>query len=454
MPNSRLPTRSASSERPARLVRGAAGAVGWALAAGLSLALAGPARAQMTTADYIVAVINQELVTARELQIRMERIRDDAQRSRQQLPAGTEFRRQVLDVLIDERVLVTSARDSGFKVDEAEVDRAVSNVASQNQLTMPQLRDRLRREGIDYRRFRDNLKDQILVERVREREVASRIRISDGEIDAAIDSRRSQSGVATELDLSQILIGVPDGAAEPVVAERRARADAVLARLRAGEDFATVARTVSEDANRERGGSLGLRPADRLPEVFVRAVAGLAPGAVIAESLRTGAGFHILKLVERREPAAFTVPQIRARHVLLRVSPELPEAAAIRRLNDLKREVESGRRTFEAIARENSEDASAAQGGDLGWASPGTFVPEFEEAIAELRPGGIADPVVTRFGVHLIQVIERRQTTLDARQIRDQTRAALRESKFDDAYIDWVKDLRRGAWIELREPPV
>ena len=413
----------------------------------------GPAVAQSSTADYIVAVVNQELVTARELQIRMDRIREDAQRNRQPLPPAAELRRQVLDVLIDERVLVTSARDTGPKIDEAEVDRAAANVAQQNQLTSQQLRERLRREGIDYQRFRSNLKDQILVERVREREVASRIKITDAEIDAAIEARRAQSGQATEIDLAQILVTVPDDANPAVVGERRARAEAALARVRAGEDFATVARSVSEDANRERGGALGLRPADRLPDVFVRAVASLAPGQVAPELLRTGTGFHVLKLLERRQPAAFAVPQVRARHVLLRVSPELPEAAAVRRLTELKRQVESGSRTFEAIARENSEDGSAAQGGDLGWASPGTFVPEFEEAIAELRPGAIADPVVTRFGVHLIQVVDRREVTLEARQVREQTRAAIRESKFDDAYLEWVRDLRRGAYVEMREPP-
>jgi peptidyl-prolyl cis-trans isomerase SurA len=424
-----------------------------ALAAACALGSVAPAGAQTSTGDYIVAVVNQELVTARELQIRMDRIREEAQRNRQPLPPPAELRRQVLDVLIDERVLVTSARDNGPKIDEAEVDRAAGNVAQQNQLTMQQLRERLRREGIDYQRFRSNLKDQILVERVREREVASRIKITDAEIDAAIEARRAQSGQATEIDLAQILVTVPDGADPAVVGERRARAEAALARVRAGEDFATVARSVSEDANRERGGALGLRPADRLPDVFVRAVASLAPGQVAPELLRTGAGFHVLKLLERRQPAAFTVPQVRARHVLLRVSPELTEASAIRRLGELKRQVESGSRTFEAIARENSEDGSAAQGGDLGWASPGTFVPEFEEAIAELRPGAIADPVVTRFGVHLIQMVDRREVTLEARQVREQTRAALREAKFDDAYLEWVRDLRRGAYVEMREPP-
>jgi len=326
-------------------------------------------------------------------------------------------------------------------------------VATQNQMTLAQLRERLRQEGIPFAKYRENLRDQIMVERVREREVVSRIKVTDAEIDEVIEKRRKAAGTSTQINVAQILVTVPEGAADGVVAERRARADGALKRVRGGEDFATVAREISEDSNRAQGGEMGMRPVDRLPDLFARAVQGLKPGEVAPDLIRSGAGFHVLKLVDRKDGGAFTVEQSRARHILLRPSAELTAEAAARRLVQFKREIQSRARTFEQLARENSEDASAPQGGDLGWTAPGSFVPEFEEAMAALPIGGISDPVTTRFGVHLIQVIDRRQTTLDVRQLREQARNILREQKFEAAFTEWLRDLRSRAYIEYREPP-
>ena len=409
-----------------------------------------PAAAQR--GDYIVAVVNQELVTASEVQQRLARIREEAARNRTPLPPAATLRKQVLDALIDERVLVTNARESGARVDDPELDRAVANVAQQNQMTMAQLRERLKQEGISYAKFRDNIRDQMLVERVREREVGSRIRITDAEIDDVIEKRRKAAGMATELNVAQILVVIPEGATDAVVAERRARAEAALKRVQSGEDFATVAREVSEDANRAQGGEIGLRVSDRLPDLFLRAVERLRPGEVAPEVLKSAAGFHVVKLLERKD-SDFTIDQSRVRHILLRPSPELSPEAAARRLLQFKSDIQSGQKTFEQLARDNSEDGSAVQGGDLGWASPGSFVPEFEEAIAKLPIGGISDPVTTRFGIHLIQVIDRRKITLDNRQLREQARNILREQKFEEAFAEWLRDLRGRSYIEYREPP-
>ncbi|MGZ8260196.1 MAG: peptidylprolyl isomerase [Caldimonas sp.] len=424
----------------------------WRVAAAGTIGLAA-LHAAAQTGDYIVAIVNQELVTASEVQQRLARIRDEAARNRTPLPPPASLRKQVLDALIDERVMVTNARESGARVDEPELDRAVANVAQQNQLTTAQLRERLRQEGIPYAKFRDNIRDQIMVERVREREVTSRIKITDAEIDELIEKRRKAAGVGTELALAQILVGVPEGASEQVVAERRARAESALRRTLAGEDFATVAREISEDANRAQGGEIGLRPSDRLPDLFVRAVQRLKPGEVAPELVRSGAGFHVLKLADRKEAAAFTIEQSRVRHILLRPSAELTAEAAARRLVQFKRDIAAGTRTFEQLARENSEDGSAQQGGDLGWASPGSFVPEFEQAVAALPVGGISEPVATRFGLHLVQVVDRRRTTIDQRQLREQARNMVREQKFEDAFAEWLRDLRGRAYIEYRDPP-
>ncbi len=419
-----------------------------------------PAQAQQAPqrsarlADYIVAIVNSELVTAAELELRIARLRDDAARNNSSLPGGAELRQRVLDLLINERVQVTHARDSGQKVDDAELDRAVANVALQNQLSLPQLRDKLKQEGLDYGRFRTNIRDQLITERIREREVLARIRISDAEVDAFIEKRRAAAGASDEYNIAQILVTVPEGAAPALLAERRARADAALARVRAGEAFEAVARAVSEDANKAAGGVIGLRPADRLPDVFMDVVRPLKAGEVAPTPLRTGAGFHVLKLIEKKDAGGMAIQQTRARHILLRPSPQLPQDAALRRLAEFKRQIVAGTKTFEQLARENSEDGSAAQGGDLGWASPGGFVPEFEETMNAMTPNGISEPIVSRFGVHLIQVVARRQVTLEAKQLREQARSALREQKFDDAYTEWLQELRARAYVELREPPL
>jgi peptidyl-prolyl cis-trans isomerase SurA len=356
--------------------------------------------------------------------------------------------------LIDERVQITYARETGPRLDDAEIDRAVTNVAVQNQLSVAQLRERLRQEGQDYQRFRNNVRDQLVTERVREREVTARIRVSDAEVDAYLEKRRAEAAASDEYNLAQLLVKVPEGATADVVAERRSRINAALARIQRGEAFEAVTREVSEDDTRAAGGVIGFRTADRLPDLFMAAVRPLRAGDVAPAVVRSGAGFHLLKLVDKREAGVFAARQTRARHILLRLSPRLSQETAVKRLLEYKAQIESGARSFEQLARENSEDGSAPQGGDLGWAAAGTFVPEFEDAMNALALAGISEPVVSRFGVHLIQVVERRQVNLDARQQREQARNVLREQKFEDAYLEWIRDLRARAYIELREPPL
>ena len=408
---------------------------------------------QLKPGDYIAAIVNSDIVAASEVIQRTARMRDEA-RQRGQTVTDEQLHKQALDSLIDERAIVTYARENGPRVDEPELDRVVANVATQNKLSMTELRQRLSAEGIDFKRFRENLRDQMLSERVREREVQGRIRITDGDIDKYLDERQAslQKG-SLQLNVAQILVPVPEGAGPTVVAERKARAEAALARIQGGEDFAKVAREVSEDANKERGGEIGLRGADKLPDVFVEAVKDLKNGQTRPELLRSEAGFHVLKLVERQTGKASinVVVQTHARHILLRPSEQLSPEQATRRLVEFKRAIEAKRATFEMLARANSEDGSAQEGGDLGWVSPGGFVPEFEQAMDTLPINGISDPVPSRFGIHLIQVMERRDVVLDMKQLREQARNALRERKYEDAYNDWMKEMRARAFIETRE---
>jgi peptidyl-prolyl cis-trans isomerase SurA len=291
------------------------------------------------------------------------------------------------------------------------------------------------------------------MERVREREVGQRIRIQDIEVDQYLAERNAVSARDSELNIAQILITVPEDASPSLLAERKAEAEAALARVQGGEDFAEVAKQVSQDGNSALGGEIGLRPAARLPDLFVAQVSTLQPGQISPTVLRSGAGWHVLKLVDRRETSGIRVTQTRPRHILLRPSPQLSVEVAKRRLADMRAQIESRSASFEDLARQFSEDSSAAQGGDLGWVMPGSFVPEFEDAMNALSVGGLSAPVETRFGVHLIEVVERRETTLDAKQVRDQARNALRAQKFEQAYVEWVKELRSRAYVELRDPP-
>ena len=416
-----------------------------------------PAAAQgrssaLRNGDYIAVIINQELVTAGEVDRRVERAQAEAPRG-VRLPPEPELRKLALDALIDERVMISSARDSGMRVDEPEVDRAVQSIAAQNQITLDVLRDRLRAEGTDYGRFRNNVRDQMMIERLREREVYGRIKISDEDIDRYLAQQHEAANQDPETNLAQILVTVPEDANPTVLGERRAIVDAALARLQKGEAFDAVAKAVSEDPNSKKGGEIGLRLASRLPDIFVESTKGLKPGQFTTEVLRTGAGFHLLKVLERKEAVPGRITQTRARHVLLRTSPQLSAEVATRRLAEYRKQIESGSRTFEDIARQYSEDGSAASGGDLGWASPGVMVPEFENAMNELPINGLSAPVVSRFGVHLIQVLERRETALEPKQLREQARNALREQRFEQAYQDWTKELRAKAYVEYREPP-
>lgn len=402
-------------------------------------------------ADYIVAVVNRELVTNSEVQQRVERLEQEAARANTQAPSRDALQREVLDQLIDERAQLGVARESGLRIDDAELDRTVASVAAQNQLTVAEMRERLRADGLDYPRFRDNLRDRLLLERLREREVQARLRIVDADIENWLVQQREKSGASNEFNIAQILIAVPESANAADTAARRAVAVNLLQRLRAGEDFGKLVLELS-DASKANGGELGLRRGDALPDLFVEAVQPLLAGEVAPQVVRSGAGFHVLKLVERRD-ATLSIPQTRARHILLRPGPGLSQETVIARLAEFRQRILSGRARFEELARQFSEDGSAASGGDLGWAAPGQFVPEFEQAMQDLQPGGLSAPVVSRFGVHLIQLIERRQVSLDVRQQREVARNALREQKYEETYLEWSRDVRARAYVELREPP-
>lgn len=405
-------------------------------------------------ADYIVAVVNSEPITNNEVRLRMLRFEQQLAQQGTPVPPRPQLAREVVERLISEKAQLQLARESNIRVDEANIDQAEQNVARNNRLTVEELRQRLAAEGIDARQFREDLRNQILITRLRDRELAQRVQVTERDIDEYLREQQA-SPPAAELNLAHILVAVPENASEAQVRELQDKSRALLQRARAGEDFAQLARDNSDAPGAAaNGGQLGLRPAHRLPPLFVDATRTVAAGAV-SDVVRSGAGFHIIKVVERRQAdqPGMTVPQSRARHILLRPGAQLTEAQARTRLAEFKQRIEAGQADFAQLAREHSQDASARNGGDLGWASPGMFVPEFEEVMNSLQAGQIAEPIVSRFGVHLIQLVERREATLPPREQREVARNLVRERKLDEAYRQWAQEVRGRAYVELREPP-
>ena len=421
-----------------------------------SPALVEPVVVRVRSADFIVAIVNADPITNQQVIAQVERIRRQLTAQRQAVPDVQEIARQVLDQLINERAQLQLAKDTGVKIDEPSIDQAEQTVASQNQLTVPELRRQLQRESIDYVGFREQLRDQLLLTRLREREVDARVRVSDVEVDQYLAEQKERSADAGSqvLSIAHILVAVPEGTDEAQQKELQAKAERALQRARSGEDFAALARELSDATDRSNGGQLGLRPADRYPALFLDATRTLAPGGVTGP-VRSGAGFHVLKLLERRQSGLppTTVTQSRARHILLIPGSQLTEAQARDKLSDFRRRIVAGETDFATLAREHSQDASAPQGGDLGWAHPGMFVPEFERVMDQLAPGQISQPLISRFGVHLIQLNERRNAPLSEREQKEMVRSMLREKKIAEAYENWVRDTRARAYVELREAP-
>ena len=327
-------------------------------------------------------------------------------------------------------------------------------MAQQNDVSKETMFRKLRADGITPEQFRKELRTQLVLQRLREREIDARAKVNEFEIDQYLREQQPQNGAAgLELNLGHILISVPEGASGTVLAEREQRARSVADRARSGADFTALAKEFSDAPEAAQGGQMGLRPADRYPELFVNATGALAVGG-IAGPVRSGAGFHVLKLLEksRSDAGAATVVQSHARHILLRTTAQLSEAAAAAQLAEYRQRILAGHATFEALAREHSQDGSAAQGGDLGWSTPGRYVPEFEAVLEGLKPGEISQPVVSRFGVHLIELLERRQVKLNPREQREVAREALRQKKAEETYATWLRELRGRAYVEYRDP--
>ncbi|MDR0276004.1 MAG: peptidylprolyl isomerase [Burkholderiaceae bacterium] len=416
------------------------------------------ARVGAGPADHIVAVVNTEPVTNSEVRERVARAQRDARARNLPEPVTGELRKAALEYLIAERAQLQYARQQGLKVSDEALAQAELAVARQNGLSSAEeLERRVQAEGIALKAFRDDMRKQVLLAQLREREIEPKIQVSNAEVDSFIREQTGAPASEPLLNLAMILVAVPEHAAPGETERLQARAQEVARRAKTGEDFAKLAAEYS-DANRRGadGGVLGLRPADQYPELFVQSVRGLRVGEVVGP-IQSGAGYHVLKVLERKQNdqlAEVKIPQTQARHILLKIGPAQSESVARQRLADFKRRILSGQATFGDLARENSQDAGSAEdGGELGWASPGQFVPEFEQAMNNLDPGQISDPIPTRYGIHLIQVEGRRAKVLTPDEQRQLARNMLREKKAQEAFDTWAKEVRGGAYIEYRDPP-
>ncbi|MFN9154233.1 MAG: peptidylprolyl isomerase [bacterium] len=408
----------------------------------------GPMPARVLTVDRIVAVVNDEVITQFDLTLRTKLAVAQLSRQGTALPPAEILERQVLERMISDRVQLQLARETGIRIDDGQLEKILSRIAAENKMTLPQFREAIERDGMAFTRFREDLRDEVLISRLREREVDSRVVVTESEIDNFLKNSAAQ-GSNDELNLAHILVRVPEGASPEQLAERRARAEQALGQVKAGTDFGQVAAAFSDAPDALKGGVMGARPTDRWPTLFSDAARNLKVGEV-SPVLRSPAGFHIIRIVDRRVGGnSVLVQQTRARHILIRVNELVPEADANQRLRGLKERIENGA-PFGELARLHSDDGSAARGGELGWISPGDTVPAFERAMDQLKVNEVSDPVRSDFGVHLIQVLERRSEDLSNERQRLGARQAVRARKGVETDPAWVGQRRDRAFGNLR----
>lgn len=418
------------------------------LIAGALFAL--PALAAPLLLDRIVAVINNSVITASELDRKVEQtLRQLAQRNTP-LPPRTQLTKQLLERMITEKALLQAAEESNIRIDGDTLDRTLNRIAAQNNMDLASFQANLTRDGIDFEDFRQQIRNEMTIVRLREREVDNRVVVTDAEIDNYLASRKLDPRNQTEYNLAHILILAPEGASPEQLAELRGKAEKALAELKAGADFAQVSAAYSDAQNAMQGGGMGWRGEAKLPGLFVDAVKDIKVGDNTGV-LRSPNGFHILRLLDKRGADATTVVlQTRARHILIKTNELVTDQDAYIRLLELRDRVANGGADFAELAKLHSGDLSAAKGGDLGWLSPGDTVPQFERAMNALKPNETSEPIKSPFGWHLIQVLERRDQDVSQERQRMDARRALRERKSEEAFEDWVRQTRDRAYVEYR----
>ncbi len=421
----------------------------WIVILALLAACLAPAAQAVTLVDRIVAVVNKEVITYSELNEAVGMAERQMRRQGTPSPERAVLERQMLERLILDKAQLQLARETGIRIDELQLDRAVERVAQTNNMTLADFRRALEADGIVFDSWRNDVRTQMMMARLREREVENRVQVSDSEVDLFLDQQKAHPDGA-EYNLAHILVRIPEQASPERIRQARERAEQALAEAKGGAPFARVAASFSDAPDALQGGALGWRSHDRLPELFAEVLSQMKPGDVNGP-LRSPAGFHIVQLVDLRGAGTQApVRQTRIRHILIRTSETVSESEARRKLLDLRERVVTGGADFGELARVHSDDGTAARGGELDWIYAGDTVPEFEQAFEELKVGEVSQPVRTPFGYHLIQVLERRSSDVSPERRRLQARQALRERKADEAYQEWLRQLRDSTYVELR----
>jgi peptidyl-prolyl cis-trans isomerase SurA len=412
-------------------------------------AASAPRATPVVPLDRVVAIVNDEALTMWDIGEQKRVVLNQLKASNVQPPAPDVLEKQVLERLITERAMLQFAKETGIRVDDTAVERTIQRVIEENKVTPDEFRKLLEKEGIDYAAYRDDIRRQLIIQRVRDREVDSKILVTDAEVENYLQTVKAQAGGENEYLLSHVFVQVPEQASPDQIDVRKRRADEALAQIKAGKDFGQVAASFSDAPDALSGGSLGWRTPARLPSVFADVVANMKTNDV-SNILRSPSGFHIVKVVgvrSRNQPTV--VDQSHVRHILVKVNEVVSEGEAKARIDRIRDRLSDGGK-FEDIARVNSEDASSAKGGDLGWVSPGDTVPDFERAVNSLALNEISQPVRSPFGWHIIQVLERRKQDVTEERRRDQARQALRQRKSDEGFSDFVRQMRDRTYVEYR----
>ncbi len=399
------------------------------------------------TLDRIVAVVNDDIILASELEAEIANVRQQYRGSNVRLPSGSELERQVIERLVMKRLQLAQAERMGITVDDNTLNAAVRRVAEQNNMNLSQFQQALQREGISFSRFREDLKEDIIISRLHQRQVERSVDVSEREVDEFLASAAASEDL--EYRVSHILIATPQAASSEDIDQARQQAEGIVRELRDGTDFAETAARVSDAANALEGGDLGWRSGGELPSVFQDVVRGMQAGEV-SDALRSSNGFHIVKLQEVRSDETRMVTQTRARHILIRTSEVVDDDDARLRLESLLDRIEQGE-SFADLARAHSDDpGSASRGGDLNWVNPGQLVPAFERTMDELQPGEISQPFQTQFGWHIVQVEDRRGHDSTEEYRRSHAMQQLRERKGEETLEGWLRRMRDDAYVELR----
>jgi len=405
--------------------------------------------------DSIAVVVNDEVITRNEVAARVKMIETRMKAQGAPMPDAADMQRQVLEAMIVERAQFQLAKEMGMRpVDDTQLDRAIGRIAEQQKMSVQEMRNQMEKEGMTFATFREEIRNEITMQRLREHEVDNKIQISEAEVDTYLAAEKAAAADKVEMNIAQIMVRIPENSSPEQINARKARADEVARQIRIGGDFGKLAATYSDSSDALSGGAVGWRDPDRLPPLFASALAALKPGQ-ITPVIKSATAFHILKLVDKRNLAQSEekaiVQQTRVRHILLKVTPAQSADAAKKKLAELKERLDNKSATFEELARLHSNDNSATKGGDLGFLYPGDVVPEFETAMNALKPGEVSGVVETPYGYHLIQVVERKSDDQTKEKKRAEARQVIRDRKLAEATDAWAREVRDRAYVEFRD---